>query len=87
MAYLHEPKNPVRDVLEAMTSAKPPDFVNGYDFSDLSDEELSELQDWCVASVKPWYLTGIGLLEAAEKQVLTAIENGNIPDKPKKAIL
>ena len=77
--YLANPKNPIRDVLRAMTGKKPPDYVKGYDFSNLTSAQRDRLQDWAVNNVRPTWLTGIGLIEAAEKQVKEAVDNANIP--------
>jgi len=79
--YLAEPKHPLRDVLEAMTGEQPPAFVKGYSTKGLSDKQLMMLQDWCSTNVKPNWLTGIGLLEAAEQQVQEAVANTNIPEE------
>ena len=62
-----------------MTGVSPPEFVQGYVFQGLSDEQMQELQDWCALHVKPVWLTGIGLMDAAESQVAEAVSNGNIP--------
>lgn len=79
MAHLATPKNPIRDVLQQMTGCRPPKYVRGYSLSNLSDKESTALQDWAVNKVQPTWLTGIGLLEAAEQQVEEAVFNGNIP--------
>lgn len=84
MRWYGTPTSPIRDVLHAMTNHWPPDFVSGYDLSGLSDGEHSELQDWAVKYCKPRYLTGIGLIEAAETMVDEAVSNGNIPPPPCK---
>ena len=72
-------KNPIREVLKATTGKSPPKFVLGYSFENLTDEQFSKLQDWAIVNVKPVWLTGIGLLDAAENQVKEAVSNGNIP--------
>lgn len=77
--YLACPKDPIRLVLKAMTGAVPPTFVRGYNFKGLTDDQTSKLQDWCVNHVRPDWLTGIGLMDAAEEQVREAVDNGNIP--------
>jgi hypothetical protein len=79
--YLAMPKNPIRKVLRAMTGKKPPKFVKGYDYSNLTDMQHQELQDWAATNARPTWLTGIGLIEAAEKQVQEAVDNANIPPK------
>lgn len=73
------PRNPIRDVLRAMTGKPPPPFVKGYTCYDLTDREWDELHSWAVRNCKPSYLTGIGLIEAAQHQVDEAVGNGNIP--------
>lgn len=78
--HLSQPKDPIRDVLKAMTGKSPPAFVKGYTCYNLSDKEWDLLQSWAVNNCKPFYLTGIGLLEAAHHQVNEAVSNGNIPD-------
>ena len=78
--------DPIREVLQAMTGKEPPSFVRGYDYKGLTDEQVQELQDWCCVNVKPEWLTGIGLMDAAENQVAEAVSNGNIApvEAPKK---
>ena len=66
--FLAAPKHPIREVLRAMTGCAPPRFVRGYSLDRLSDDETGKLQDWAVAHRKPRWLTGIGLLEAAEQR-------------------
>ncbi len=78
-SYLARPAHPIRDVLVAMTGKTPPVFVKGYSVYNLTDEQWEELQDWAVNTCRPSWLTGIGLLEAAEHQVQEAVSNGNIP--------
>lgn len=82
--YLATPKNPLRKVLRAMTRQEPPDFVRGYSTTQLTEEEQQKLQDWAVNAVRPRWLTGIGLLDAADAQVAEAVSNGNIPPPPCK---
>lgn len=77
--YLDMPKNPIRKVLRAMTGKKPPKFVKGYNYNNLTDMQHQELQDWAATNVRPNWLTGIGLIEAAERQVKEAVDNSNIP--------
>lgn len=67
-----------------MTGKRPPRFVRGYSVNDHTDEEIDALQSWAVRNVKPRWLTGIGLLEAAEEQVREAVMNGNIPPAPEE---
>jgi hypothetical protein len=62
-----------------MTGKRPPKFVKNYNFDNLTDMQRDELQDWAVNNVRPFWITGIGLIEAAEKQVKEAVDNGNIP--------
>jgi hypothetical protein len=69
-----------------MTGENPPSFVKGYNFENLSDIEILALQDWAATNVRPYWLTGIGLLDAAEKQVQEAVDNGNIPSPEKTKV-
>jgi hypothetical protein len=75
------PTHPIWEVLQEMTGVRPPCFVKGFTLSTLSDKEFLELQDWAATHVMPSWLTGVGLLEAAERQVQLAVANGNISDK------
>lgn len=70
--------DPVREVLRAMTGVEPPACVRGHDFKNLTDDQLVQVQDWCVDNVRPIWCTGIGLMDAAERQVEEACGNGNI---------
>lgn len=83
-SYLAKPKHPIREVLKQMCLRAPPSFVKGYDFTNLTDLEIMRLQDWASRYVQPSWLTGIGVLDAAEKQVEEAVANGNIPPNPRK---
>lgn len=82
--YLSQPKNPIRDVLKAMTGRAAPSFVRGYTCDGLSDAQWDILQSWSVNNCRPFYLTGMGLLDAAQQQVDEAVSNGNIPPPPEK---
>jgi len=74
--------SPLREVLAHMTGKNPPRFVRGYSLDELSDEEYEQLHTWAVKNVRPRWLTGCGLLEAAEDQVQDAVSNGNILPSP-----
>jgi hypothetical protein len=79
------PKHPIREVLAAMTGLNVrsiPFYVRGYTLETVSDEYWDRLQDWAIRHTRPAWLTGIGLLEAAEAQVKEAVSNGNIPPAP-----
>ena len=80
------PDSPLREALRCITGQEPPDFVRGYDYLDLTEEEAEKLQEWaCNAIVDagyPW-MTGIGTVEAAIHMVHCAEENGNIGTNPK----
>ena len=78
------PKDPIRDVLRAMTQCEPPEFVRGYSLEGLTDMQAQQLQDWACENCKPSWLTGIGVLDAAETQVREAVDNANIPPAPKE---
>lgn len=82
-----KPKHPIRDALTWLCGKRAPDYVQGYDYSNLTEEQHSELQQWVVWNLDktkiPWS-TGIGLIDAAQKIVEEAVDNGNIPDKDSK---
>lgn len=74
-------KDPIRAVLRLLCGGhEPPDFVQGYDYSNLTDLERSELQDWvcCHLDSEIYWSTGIGVIEAAESIVGEALGNANI---------
>lgn len=77
-----KPKDPIRDVLKWLLGKPPPKFVKGYDYSNLTDNEHTELQEWavnCLDGTPLFWSTGIGSIEAAQKLVEEAVSNGNIP--------
>ncbi len=53
-----------------------------YTLADLTDDEIDQLQSWCVCNATPGWSTGIGIMEAAELIVIEAVANGNIAPKP-----
>lgn len=67
--------DPLRAVLKAMTGVEPPACVRGYNFDNLTDDQLVSVQDWCVDNVRPSWCTGIGLMDVAERQVKEACGN------------
>ena len=81
--HLSDTTNPLREVLKALTGVEPPVQVSGYKFK-LEDSDV--IQAWAVQHVKPNYLTGIGLMEAAEALVESAVSNGNIPRPPQPTV-
>lgn len=77
-----KPKEPLRDVLQWLVGKKPPPFVKGYDYSNLTDNQHMELQDWVCMNLDRtaiFWSTGIAIIEAAEAIVAEAVSNGNIP--------
>lgn len=73
--------NPLTEALAMMAMAAPPDFTHGHvDTSKMTDDQVDELQSWCVDHCKLAWSTGIGMLEAAELVVREAINNANIYD-------
>lgn len=83
MSYLKEPKDPLWDVLFMTTGKDPPDYVRGcYSSKELPEDKQETLLDWCATYAQPFWLTGVGLLEAVDRQVEEAVSNGNIPPKP-----
>ncbi len=74
-------QSPLAEALRVLTDAEPPEYVRGIRRdSDLSEEQMLELHDWCAMYAKPSWSTGIGTIEAAEHLVQEAIDNGNIFD-------
>ncbi len=75
-----KPEHPIREMLAALCGGEePPEYVQGYDYSNLTDIQHGELQDWAATHCVPAWGTGIGVIEAAEKLVEEAVSNGNIP--------
>ena len=78
---LYRPTDPLRDAIRLISGREPPEYVRGWDLSEISDVDVEHLQDWLSGPMDqtetPWG-TGIGALEAAEHIVSCAIDNGNI---------
>lgn len=75
-------KNPLTEALQAITGKKPPSYTHGaFSSSDLLDENVTDLQDWCSVNARPSWSTGLGVLEAAEAIVQEAVDNGSIAGK------
>ena len=75
--------SPLREILAQMTGKRPPAFLKGhYTTETLSEGDTERLQNWAIRNVRPSWLTGIGLMDAADSQVHEAIMNGNIPPAP-----
>jgi len=82
--------SPFYEALFAVTNTAPPDFVKGvYHSCELDDEQFGELQEWAVNHGRVNWFTGIGIIDAADTLVLSAVDNGNIPPgetcKPKQS--
>ncbi len=78
------PRHPIREVLQRIVGAVPPDFVQGYDYNNLTDTQYESLQSWVLDSLSDsplYWSTGIGILEAAQNIVEEAVINANIPPK------
>jgi hypothetical protein len=77
-----QPKAPIIEALEALTGKPVPEhLVQGctYDLRPLGDS-VDALQNWCADNApRPW-MTGLGIIEAAELLVAGAIENGNLQE-------
>jgi len=72
-------ENPLYDVIKILTGKEPPNFVKGKtSTAELNDEEFLTLQDFCSENAVLNWLTGIGILEAADVLVEESINNGNI---------
>lgn len=83
------PDSPLKDALKCITRQEPPDYVKGYDYRDLTDDEAMTLQEWASdAVVEAGYewMTGIGTIEAAIHMVKCAEENGNIGTNPRDSL-
>lgn len=79
-----KPKHPLRDALRIFMGGKrPPDFVQGYEYSNLTDAQHAQLQDWVSLNLPAtlYWSTAIGIIESAEKVVDEAVGNANIPPK------
>jgi len=82
--YLDKPKHPIREVLTWLCGKQPPYYVQGYDYSNLTDQQHEDLQQWAVEKIDKtplFWSTGIAVIEAAETIVAEAVSNGNIPAK------
>jgi hypothetical protein len=81
--YTYEkPVDPLSEAIAAIVGERPPlETVGAYCFNDLSESDQSWLQDWCSDQCKPYWGTGLGVIEAAELIVRLAVENANIPAK------
>lgn len=80
------PKHPLREALKLLMRKAPPKFVQGYDYSNLTDAQHTELQDWVGTHIPNaiYWSTAIGIIEAAEHIVEEAVGNANIPPPPKR---
>ena len=77
-----EIENPFRDVLYSLVGVEPPKFVIDQVFSnEFTDDEITELQEWCVDNLgerQPSWATGLSMIESADLIIKGAFENGNI---------
>lgn len=71
--------NPIRAALQAIVGKAPPKWLKGYSTTFGTDAERTELQDWVNSCARPFWSTGIGILEAADHIVREAVANANIP--------
>ncbi len=70
---------PLREALIAITGKEPClNLLNVKHSNELTPQEQNHLYEWCTQNRRPYWATGLGVLEAAELLVLTAIENANI---------
>jgi len=77
-------KDPIRRVLKLLCGGNdPPTFIQGYDYSNLTDEQHTQLQDWVGMNISKdiHWSTAIGIIEASEQIVAEAVANANIPPK------
>lgn len=80
---------PLRDALRLFCGGKePPEYVQGYDYSNLTDDQHQHLQDWVNMNLAEgiFWSTGIGVIEAAQNLVEEAEINANIPQNPRKGV-
>lgn len=70
---------PLREALIAITGKEPTlNLLNIKHLNELTPEDQNLLYEWCTQNRRPYWATGLGVLEAAELLVRTAIENANI---------
>jgi hypothetical protein len=70
---------PLREALYALTLAEPPEFItNQWWLGELLQSEVEALQQWCVNHARPSWATGISIMEAADRLVQEALDNGNL---------
>lgn len=78
------PRHPFREAIRLLAGGKePPAFVRGYGVTeDMTESEYEKLTIWLLndGAALGWS-TGIGIIEAAERIVAVAVENGNIPER------
>jgi hypothetical protein len=76
--------DPLRAVLRLLCGGvEPPEYVRGYDYGNLTDDQHQALQDWVNCNLAPEidWSTGIGVIEASEQIVAEAVANANIAPK------
>ena len=79
------PANPLAEAIESVVGEPPPlETVGAYRFNDLSQADQEWIQDWCGCRARPYWATGLAMIEAAELIVEQAVENANIPAKDAK---
>lgn len=72
-------KNPLFEVISAMTNVTAPFYLKGKFYSnELEDAEYFFFQEWCAYHAKPYWATGTGIIDAADIIVGEAVKNGNI---------
>ena len=75
-------KNPFYEALKAITQETPPKYCKGiFSSSELKEDAQNKLHQWCVNNSKPYWSTGIAILEAADNIVNEAVGNANIRSK------
>lgn len=85
--FLYEVEHPLREALKVLMGGKePPKYVQGYDYSNLTDDQHTHLQDWVNMNLPGTiaWSTGIGVIDAAEHIVEEAVGNANIPPKEER---
>lgn len=71
--------DPIRGALRAITGRTPPKWLKGYSTNFGTDAQRIALQDWVNEKPRPFWSTGIGILDAADTLVDEAVANANIP--------
>ena len=64
-----------RQAIASIVGVKPPEFIT---WPSRYDGDILDMQDWCSENASHNWMTGIGIIEAAESIVWTSVNNCNI---------